>query len=166
MCLALVRHRHHRLGRGLAQADVEAGTRVGLVDIGRASLGDQMQELVNQGTDTVLASVTFSLEQSIGVENLTLTGKKAIAATGSDAGNILAGNSGGNALSGLGGKDVLDGGKGDDTLSGGTLAVRFVFKTGYGNDTISDFDATTAAHDKLDLSGLNGIDTTGGLSGD
>jgi Ca2+-binding RTX toxin-like protein len=127
------------------------------------SAGDQVQELVNQGTDTVLATVTFSLEQSIGVENLTLTGKKNIDATGNGIGNVLIGNGGDNALSGLGGKDVLDGGKGDDTLSGGALSDRFVFKSGYGNDTISDFDATTSAHDQLDLSGVKGIATFAAL---
>jgi Ca2+-binding RTX toxin-like protein len=127
------------------------------------SAGDQVQELLNQGTDTVLASITFSLAQLANVENLTLTGRKNIDATGNGVGNVLTGNSGDNTLTGLGGKDVLDGGKGDDVLAGGALSDRFVFKTGYGNDTISDFDATTPAHDQLDLSGLKGIGTFAAL---
>jgi Ca2+-binding RTX toxin-like protein len=54
---------------------------------------------------------------------------------------------------------VLDGGRGADMLTGGALADRFVFKTRYGDDTIADFDAKTANHDMLDLSGLKGMDT-------
>jgi Ca2+-binding RTX toxin-like protein len=127
------------------------------------SVGDQVQELVNQGIDKVLSSITFSLAEAANVENLTLTGRKNIDTTGSNVANVLVGNLGDNDLTGLGGKDVLDGGKGDDTLSGGALADRFVFKTGYDNDTISDFDATTAAHDQLELSGVKGIDTFAAL---
>jgi Ca2+-binding RTX toxin-like protein len=127
------------------------------------SSGDQVQELVNQGTDKVLSSVNFSLTGIANVENLTLTGKKNIDATGNDVANILIGNSRANNLIGLGGKDVLDGGKGDDMLSGGALSDRFVFKTGYGHDTISDFDAKTADHDRLELSGVMGIDSFAGI---
>jgi hypothetical protein len=60
-------------------------------------------------------------------------------------------------LIGLAGHDTLDGGKGDDTLSGGADSDRFVFKTNYDADVITDFDAKGQSHDVLDLRGLNSI---------
>ncbi|MEA1833139.1 hypothetical protein U8607_13715 [Methylobacterium durans] len=41
------------------------------------------------------------------------------------------------------GDDLLDGGKGDDTLTGGRGDDIFVFKKGYGTDTITDFHTGT-----------------------
>ncbi|MEP2785141.1 MAG: calcium-binding protein [Pseudoruegeria sp.] len=51
----------------------------------------------------------------------------------------LYGDSGKDKLFGDAGKDVLDGGKGNDLLTGGGAADKFVFKKGYGKDTITDF---------------------------
>ena len=53
--------------------------------------------------------------------------------------NVLLGNGGNDKLRGAEGRDKLDGGRGTDTLTGGKDADVFVFKKGYGHDTISDF---------------------------
>jgi Ca2+-binding RTX toxin-like protein len=56
----------------------------------------------------------------------------------------------GDHLVGGPGNDILDGKGGDDVLTGGGGSDLFVFKGGYGNDTIADFSA--AQGDKVDLS--------------
>lgn len=54
--------------------------------------------------------------------------------------DTLLGGAGSDRLSGGNGKDWIDGGTGDDFLRGGAGKDTFVFSTGYGTDTIMDFD--------------------------
>jgi serralysin len=52
-------------------------------------------------------------------------------------------------------RSFLIGGSGNDKLIGGTGDDTFVFRLGFGHDTITDFAIGTAAHhDLLDLRGL------------
>ena len=81
------------------------------------NVGDVVTENVNEGTDIVQSSVSYTL--SANVENLTLTGTAAINGTGNDDNNSLTGNSGNNVLTGGAGNDTLNGGAGADTLLGG-----------------------------------------------
>src|SRR4029450_4279075 len=78
-------------------------------------------EQLNEGTDTVYSSVTYSLSgyASLGVENLTLAGAAPLDGYGNSLDNVLTGNSANNKLSGSAGADTLIGGQGDDTLLGG-----------------------------------------------
>jgi Ca2+-binding RTX toxin-like protein len=77
--------------------------------------GDQVVEAADGGIDVVTSStVSLSLPSFTHVENLTLTGKSSINATGNGLANILTGNDGANTLDGGGGADTLIGGKGDD----------------------------------------------------
>jgi len=89
-----------------------AGNDVYLVD----NLGDVASEAltVNQGTDSVFASVTFVLGQNL--ENLTLTGTGNVNGTGSAQANLIKGNAGANTLDGAGGSDKVLGFAGNDTL--------------------------------------------------
>lgn len=68
--------------------------------------------------------------------------------------DVLRGGAGDDALRGGRGDDVLNGGVGDDILTGGAGADRFVFNTGFGNDTITDFDPL---NDTLDLSQFDDV---------
>ncbi|KQQ45242.1 hypothetical protein ASF58_19615 [Methylobacterium sp. Leaf125] len=105
---------------------------------------ERVFEFANEGTDTVLASVTFKLQANL--ENLTLTGTGAINGTGNFQSNILIGNDAANVLDGSGGKDVLFGGGGADT---------FVFRAGETNgDKVMDFTAAGAAGDHLEFYGF------------
>jgi Ca2+-binding RTX toxin-like protein len=113
--------------------------------------GDTVTEGAGAGTDTVNSSVTFTLGAN--VENLTLTGTADINGTGNGLANVMIGNAGANVLNGAAGNDSIEGGAGNDTMTGGTGNDMFVFKSGFGNDVITDFDANpTGGQDLLDLS--------------
>jgi Ca2+-binding RTX toxin-like protein len=76
---------------------------------------------------------------------------KLVGGSGIDA---LYGEAGNDTLKGGSGEDRLLGGTGDDVLTGGRHADLFVFRTGWGVDTITDFDAKGGVHDTLNLRGL------------
>ncbi|GAA4178737.1 M10 family metallopeptidase [Shinella granuli] len=71
---------------------------------------------------------------------------------GNQANNTLQGNAGNDKLFGMAGNDKLDGGAGNDVLTGGAGADDFVFKKGYGHDTITDFKDNV---DDIDLRSYN-----------
>lgn len=74
---------------------------------------DKVEELANEGTDTVKTAFNYSLTAN--VENLILTGEDNINGTGNDLKNSITGNQGHNILDGGKGVDKLIGGKGNDT---------------------------------------------------
>lgn len=125
-------------------------------------------ETAQGGVDTVKASAWFSLPDD--VENIELTGVKAIGAQGNGLNNVMTGNSAANSLVGragadtisaAGGADTLNGGVGADDLIGGAGADRFVFSRGDGADVIRDFGAG-GEHDVIDASALlsSGVQAT------
>ncbi|HEX2173968.1 MAG TPA: cadherin domain-containing protein, partial [Dehalococcoidia bacterium] len=147
---------------------------------------DRVYESRGQGTDTVKASVSYSLVGTH-VEKLTLTGSADLAGTGNSLANTLTGNAGANTLKGGWGSDVLKGmggndrlfgqqgndkllggagadelrgGGGDDRLTGNSGADIFVFERGGGRDTVTDF---RDGQDKLDVSRLAGVDSLADL---
>ena len=79
--------------------------------------GDVATEALSEGTDTVRASITYTLGAN--VENLVLTGSGALNGTGNGLNNSSTGNAAANTLTGAGGDDILDGGAGIDTMIGG-----------------------------------------------
>jgi Ca2+-binding RTX toxin-like protein len=78
---------------------------------------DSITENLNEGTDIVFSSVTYTL--STNVENLTLQGTTAINGTGNDLNNSITGNTVANILIGGLGNDTLRGNAGADTMIGG-----------------------------------------------
>ena len=95
------------------------------------NVGDVITENLNEGTDKVNSSVTYTL--SANVENLTLTGALAINGTGNSLDNVITGNSAANQLNGQAGNDKLIGGDGDDILTGGSGVDTMI--GGLGNDS-------------------------------
>lgn len=91
------------------------------------SVGDQVIEAVNQGTDTVLVSLNaYTLGANVedmwftGVGNFFGTGNERNNGIFGDLGNdYLIGGAGNDDLHGYDGIDVLDGGTGDDFMEGG-----------------------------------------------
>jgi Ca2+-binding RTX toxin-like protein len=89
--------------------------------------GDTIIETENNGTDTVLSSLTHTLAAN--VENLTLVGFNAINGTGNELDNVLNGllNLAGNTLAGGAGNDTYVIGSGDtvvEVANGGTDTVQ------------------------------------------
>jgi Ca2+-binding RTX toxin-like protein len=95
------------------------------------SNGDVVTEQAGEGTDTVLASISYALGAN--VENLQLYGSAGLNATGNELDNRINGNSGNNTILGMAGNDTLIGGDGNDSLDGGVGTDTLV--GGTGNDT-------------------------------
>lgn len=97
-----------------------------------------IKEMANEGNDTVLSSISYTLTNN--VENLTLTGNENLNATGNTLDNVINGNSADNILEGKKGNDTISGGEGNDT---------YVFNRGDGEDTIIETGSTYNYIDKL-----------------
>ncbi|MDO6965771.1 calcium-binding protein [Rhizobium alvei] len=109
-------------------------------------VNDTISESADEGTDSVSASVNFTLSDN--VENLTLTGS-ALRGTGNALANTLTGNAASNRLTGGDGDDVIYGKVGNDILVGG--AGKDELYGGAGADTfqfrIAHLSASNAAAD-------------------
>jgi Ca2+-binding RTX toxin-like protein len=68
------------------------------------------------------------------------------------AGNsTLTGGAGNDTITGGAGNERIVGGAGNDQLTGGAGSDTFVFKAGDGKDTVSDFQASGASHDVIEV---------------
>ena len=135
------------------------------------SARDKVLENAGDGSDTVIASITYTLGANL--ENLTLSGSYAFfgggntaanVITGSDTANIIWGGAGDDRLSGMGGadslfgdtgNDVLDGGLGKDWMVGGVGNDSYMFGRGYGSDWIIENNSATQSNDRIEF--LTGI---------
>ena len=132
--------------------------------------GDVVVENGGEGTDTVSASITWTLGAN--VENLTLSGSSAINGIGNADANVITGNAAANVLAGLGGNDTLNGGAGNDTMVGGLGDDSYVVDStgdvvtelaGEGTDLVTSAITWTlgANVENLTLSGSAAINGTG-----
>jgi Ca2+-binding RTX toxin-like protein len=134
------------------------------------SLGDIVDELVNQGVDTVVVIGLDDYTLAADVENLTLA--TGVNGTGNNLGNVITGNLLDNVLDGAAGADTMDGRVGDDTYivdNAGDAVVEF---GGQGVDEVrtSVSYTLTAGADVETLrttndNGTAAIDLTGNTSG-
>lgn len=134
------------LGEGDDLVDMRGGSITGAIKgvYGNKTLITDNADVVltvspGTGIDEVKSTVSYRLNTDI--DNLTLLGKKNINGTGNELANILTGNKGDNVLKGGDGADTLSGGPGNDTLRGGPGQDTFVFATGFGHDTVVDYES-------------------------
>ena len=132
--------------------------------------GDVVTEGAGEGTDTVEASINWTLAAN--VENLNLEGAANLRGIGNGQNNVLTGNSGKNVLSGAGGDDRLDGAAGGDTMAGGLGDDAYVVDVagdvvteaaGEGTDTVEAWLGWTlgANLEQLRLMGTADLNGTG-----
>jgi Ca2+-binding RTX toxin-like protein len=119
--------------------------------------GDVVNEAAGQGTDTVFASVNYSLSAGQEIEFLR--------ANAGATGLSLTGNEFDNRLVGGAGNDTLDGGLGNDSLAGGPGNDTFKFLTNFGQDIITDFTAHAGAAANTDLMDVSGLGITAAAFG-
>jgi Ca2+-binding RTX toxin-like protein len=81
--------------------------------------GDQVNEIANGGTDTVISTITFTTGFK-NVENYTFNTTADLEFNATSADNIIKGGSGNDDIAGGSGKDQLFGNAGNDTLTGGS----------------------------------------------
>jgi Ca2+-binding RTX toxin-like protein len=154
---------------GLAGNDIVSGgtgddTMVG--GMGHDSYGvdsndDQVIEQIGQGSDRVLASVSYTLGSGMEVEllsaadqsattNINLAGNElANNIQANEGDNILIGGGGNDTLYGLGGNDTLNGGDGSDLLIGGAGADDHVFRNVLGAGNIDLVLGFVAGSDRI-----------------
>jgi Ca2+-binding RTX toxin-like protein len=122
---------------------------------------DSLYEAPLEGTDTVEASITYSLAADF--ENLVLTGAAAINGTGNAAANTLTGNGAANVLNGGAGADTLRGGGGDDTYVVDNTGDAVLEDPSAGSDLVqaSVTFVLPANVERLTLTGTGAINATG-----
>jgi serralysin len=136
-----------------------------------AQAADKVYENADEGTDTVLASVTYTLPDN--VEDLTLTGAAVINGTGNALANVITGNAKSNVLAGLAGADTLDGAAGSDTAAyaASNAGVDISLTTGHAwgghaeGDTLANVENLTGSAYADTLEGNAGANTLSGGAG-
>lgn len=123
--------------------------------------GDVVTESSSQGSDTVQASVSYTLTSN--VENLTLAGNADISATGNGLANVISGNTGANVLSGGAGSDTMSGGLGNDAYVVDVAGDVLSESADEGIDLVQSSIAWTlgAYFENLTLTGTGSINGTG-----
>ena len=122
---------------------------------------DTIIENIDEGFDTVNASISYTLADN--VENLTLTGTTAIDGTGNALDNYITGNSGSNIIDGAVGADTMAGGTGNDSYYVDDSGDVVIETASAGTDTVySSISYTLATNvENLALIGNNDINATG-----
>ncbi len=111
-----------------------------------SNTNDVVNETAGQGSDTIWASVNYALGATSEIEFLKANSGNGLTLTGNGLANTVMGGAG---------SDTLDGGAGNDALFGGAGNDVFKFLAGFGQDTITDFDANPAGgQDLMDISAL------------
>ncbi|NOT20816.1 MAG: hypothetical protein HOP24_11220, partial [Sideroxydans sp.] len=127
------------------------------------SLGDIAVENLNEGIDTVISSIGYTLGSE--VEHLTLTGVTNIDGTGNELDNVIRGNDGNNTLDGQAGADVMVGGAGDDTYIVDNANDLITEEVNAGTDQVLSSTSSYTLSDNVEnitlVMGSDALDATG-----
>jgi Ca2+-binding RTX toxin-like protein len=128
------------------------------------NLGDTVIENLNQGSDAVSSSVSFTLGANI--EQLNLIGNQSITGTGNNLNNIINGNPYSNTLNGMTGADTMTGGNGNDVYivdnAGDVVVEGLVAGSGTADRVESSITYTLVANvENLTLTGAANRNGTG-----
>lgn len=126
------------------------------------SASDVVNELANEGSDTVQSAINYTLGTNSNLENLTLTGTAATGA-GNSLANIIIGNGSANTLDGGAGVDTLIGGAGNDIYVVDSSADVVTENLNEGSDLVNSSATYTlsANLENLTLTGTSAINGTG-----
>jgi Ca2+-binding RTX toxin-like protein len=130
-----------------------------------AQTADVVVELADEGVDTVLSGITWTLGEN--TEHLVLTGSAGIRGTGNAVANTLTGNGGNNQLDGLAGADMMIGGAGNDTYLVDDANDQVIEQVGEGIDFVKSTVTHTlfAEVENLTLTGTSAINGAGNALG-
>jgi VCBS repeat-containing protein len=146
-------------GTGADEMHGGAGNDVYVVD----NAGDKVYESGNEGTDTVISSLsTYTLGGN--VENLVLA-NGGVEGIGNAFNNTMVGNAANNHLDGGLGNDILVGGGGSDKMQGGAGDDQFLHVDAKDLDGTNTLDGTHtidggSGNDLVDLSDLGSLNAT------
>ena len=104
------------------------------------------------GINVNLSTGIVTGNASVGTDTITGGVNRVV---GTNFNDTLTGGAGNETLIGNGGNDTINGGAGNDVLIGGAGADKFVFATGTGADTVTDF--VFGFGKQIDLTGMNGV---------
>lgn len=126
--------------------------------------GDIVVEKLNEGIDTIISSINYTLGENL--EVLTLAGSANLSGTGNGLNNVITGNSGNNVIDGRAGADTLIGGKGNDEYYVDSPGDIITEKANEGTDhVISSVSYTLAANlENLTLAGSDALTGVGNSS--
>ena len=116
------------------------------------NVGDVVVEVAGGGTDTVRASISYTLGAN--VERLQLVGSQQVNAIGNALDNVITGNARSNVIIGMGGRDLMTGGAGVD---------RFDFRA-VSDSPFAAYDRITDLEDH-DVINLSTIDANSNVDG-
>ena len=117
------------------------------------NVGDVVVEAAGEGTDTVRASISYTLGAN--VERLQMVGSQQVNAIGNALDNVITGNARANIIIGMGGRDLMTGGGGAD---------RFDFRA-VSDSPFAAYDRITDLEDQ-DVINLSAIDANTSIAGD
>lgn len=104
------------------------------------------------GNDTIVGGTGVNTLWGGSGNDTLIAGNNGDTLYGGSGHDKLFGGAGNDTLSGGSGDDILDGGAGNNTLTGGSGHDTFVFKAGFGTDTVTDFTTSGSNSDVLQFS--------------
>ena len=148
-----------QFGAGITAADlvVTEGTGGNDLIISIAATTDKVTIFngINGGSDYRVEQVRFDDGSTLSHAQLMVLATTATSGNdtfyGDENANTIAGGAGNDTLNGRNGNDTLEGGAGNDNLTGSSGNDTFVFRAGFGQDTIMDFSAGASVADVIEF---------------